>query len=462
VADIDAAATRAKEAPDREARAAALADLEIRFTQAYLAYGSDLSRGRIDPDRTGAQWYIDRAPPDGDGLLRDAAGSEKISDILRKRLPRFPLYAALRAELARYRALAEKGWPSVSANVKLRRNDRGKAVVQLRKRLAAEGFLEPGASESSDRFDAPLETALRSYQALNGLDVDGVAGRDTVAALNVSAAGRADQIALNMERLRWLPRSLGDRYIFVDVPGFRLLVFEQDRVAFSSPVIVGRDDRPTPIFSATMNHVVFNPFWRVPRSIAVKDKLDEIRKDPNYLEEHQIEVFRYEKGGGTTPVDPATVDWNSVTANNFGYLFRQRPGDENALGRVKFMFPNPYSVYIHDTPTRYLFRRTKRTYSSGCIRVAKPLDLGAYLMAGNPGWSREKFQATMAGGTTRTVQLRDQLPVYVVYLTAWAERGGPVQFRRDIYSRDRALALALAGGNPSRTAAATPLPEAGP
>ncbi len=445
-----------------EKSAARQGELEFRLSEAYLSYGTDLSHGRVDPDRAGAQWQIARPLPDADGLLRDVAGKDPIAVILLRRAPRLPLYAALRGELARYRVLAEGGWPAVRGDVKLRKGDRGEAVGLLRRRLAAEGYIDPAPAEGPDRFDTALDEALRRYQSRNGLDADGVAGKETVAALNVPASDRAAQIALNMERLRWLPRSLGDHYLLVDVPGFRLLVFNGGKVAFESPVIVGRDDRPTPIFSAKMNHVVFNPYWRVPRSIAVKDKLAEIRKDPNYLDEMQIDVFRYEKGGGTTQIDPATVDWSAVTKDNFGYLFRQRPGAENALGRVKFMFPNPYSVYIHDTPTRYLFQRSKRTYSSGCIRVGKPVDLGAYLMGSNPGWNREKFVAAIEEGKTRTVHLERRLPVYVVYFTAWADGSEPVRFRGDIYGRDALLARALHGGKPAvRVTAGAPV-QAGP
>ena len=284
---------------------------------------------------------------------------------------------------------------------------------------------------------------MRTYQARNGQYIDGVVGRDTYAALNVPARRRARQIAANMERLRWLPRSLGDRYLVVDIAGFRLVVFEKDRPVLKMAVIVGRESRPTPIFTGRMNHVVFNPFWRVPRSIAIKDELPQIRKDPEFFATHDMEVFRYQAGGGTTRIDPAAVDWSKVTEDSFGYLLRQKPGATNALGRVKFMFPNRYNVYLHDTPSQNLFRRSKRTFSSGCVRVARPIDLGEYLMADNPGWDRERFVATIEAGKTRTVNLNRRLPIYLVYLTAWAEGESPVGFRRDIYGRDGALIAAL-------------------
>lgn len=462
VAGIEADLARADAVVAEADRAARLADLEIRLSESYLSYGSDLTRGRVDPDRAGSQWRIPRPPADGEGLLRDAAGKEPIATVLQRRLPRLPPYASLRGELGRYRALAKKGWKDLPAGAKLRLRDRGPAVARLRERLAAEGYLPASTAPRADRFDAALDDAVRRYQARNGLDVDGVAGRETIAALNVPAAERVEQISLNMERLRWLPRSVGDDAIFVDVAGFRLLIYEHEQVVFTTPIIVGRRDRPTPIFTATMGHVVFNPYWRVPRSIALKDELPAIRKDPDFFAEHRMEVFRYEKGGGTKEVDPSSVDWSKVSKDNFGYLLRQRPGAGNALGRVKFMFPNPYNVYIHDTPKRQLFLRSERTFSSGCIRVKKPVALGTYLMAGNPGWDRERFVAVIDSGKTRTVRLDRRLPVFVVYLTAWAQDGGPVGFRRDIYGRDAPLARALRGERPSVRKTAAPLPEAGP
>lgn len=440
-----AAIARSKDGA-RELLVAQLVDLELLLANGLLGYATDLSEGRIDPDTVNAHWEIRREKTDPETLLRGATGAADIQAYLQSLRPRHPLYAELQRELARYRAISRSGgWPAVPAGRKLEKGARGRDVAALKARLAAEGYIAGGGAEETGRFDAALGAAVRDYQRRNGLDVDGVVGRETLAALNVPATSRVRQILVNLERLRWLPRSLGERYLMVDIAGFRLVVFENDRPVLTMGVIVGRESRPTPIFSDRMNHVVFNPFWRVPRSIAIKDELPDIKKDPEFFETHAMEVFRYELGGGTVKIDPATVDWSAVTENNFGYLLRQKPGAMNALGHVKFMFPNRHSVYLHDTPTQNLFRRSKRTFSSGCVRVARPIDLGEYLMMENPGWDRERFVAAIAAGKTRTIHLKRRLPIHLVYLTAWAEAGKPVEFRRDIYQSDPPLVSALAG-----------------
>ena len=427
-----------------ELRVAQLVDLELLLANGLLGYATDLSEGRIDPDAVNAQWEIRRRKTDPETLLRGAAGAADIQAYLQGLRPVHPLYAELKREMARYLAISRSGkWTAVPLGRKLEKGVRGRDVAALKARLAAEGYIAGGGAEETGRFDAALAAAVRDYQRRNGLDVDGVAGPETLAALNVPADSRLRQIQVNLERLRWLPRTLGDRYLLVDIAGFRLIVFESDRPVLTMGVIVGRESRPTPIFSDRMNHVVFNPFWRVPHSIAVKDELPDIKQDPEFFATHEMEVFRYERGGGMVKIDPATVDWSAVTEDNFRYFLRQKPGAMNALGHVKFMFPNRHSVYLHDTPTQNLFRQSKRTFSSGCVRVARPIDLGAYLMAGNPGWDRERFAGTIAEGKTRTITLKRRLPIHLVYLTAWAEAGKPVEFRRDIYDRDAALLAAL-------------------
>jgi murein L,D-transpeptidase YcbB/YkuD len=208
-------------------------------------------------------------------------------------------------------------------------------------------------------------------------------------------------------------------------------------------VVTGQAYRQTPVFSDQISYLVLNPYWHVPHSIAVKDKLPDFQRDPSLVSRLGYEVFRG-WGADATPIDPSTIDWSALSASTFPYRLRQRPGPQNALGQIKFMFPNAHSVYLHDTPSRYLFDRATRSFSSGCIRVEHPLDLAVTLLRHNEGWTRERLRAATRGDTERTVMLAQKVPVHLLYWTAWAEANGPVQFRRDVYDRDGAVRSALA------------------
>lgn len=420
-----------------------LCALDLLLTSAFLQYGAHVSSGRVDPGKIEADWHIAHPPLDVEGALQVAVESGQVKSTLEGLVPRKYGYASLRTALARYRALAEGGgWRFVPISKKLRKGDDGPVVPLLAKRLAAEEYLENDASSSMARFGDALDQAVRSFQRTHGLEPDGVVGAKTIKELNVPASDRARQIAVNMERLRWLPRNLGDRYILVDIAGFRVSVVEEDNDLITMRAIVGMKSRPTPVFSGTINRIVFNPYWRVPKTIAVEDKLAKILEDPEYLQKESIKVF-LNKPGARDEIDPATIDWSSLSEEKFPYLLRQEPGPGNALGRVKFMFPNRFSVYLHDTPSRNLFAMNPRTFSSGCIRVAKPVDLGEYLLSGEPGWNREKFNEAIETGKNRSLRLRRPIPVHLVYLTAWVNEEDNLEFRRDIYERDKVLDRAL-------------------
>jgi murein L,D-transpeptidase YcbB/YkuD len=225
----------------------------------------------------------------------------------------------------------------------------------------------------------------------------------------------------------------------VNIADFTLEVNENGRTVLEMPVIVGERYKQTPIFSARMEYLVFRPYWNIPASIAVNEILPEIRKDLRYLSEHRIQVYR-KSGKEETPVDPGKVNWNRVSSENFPFLLREEPGAENDLGLVKFIFPNRFDVYLHDTPARNLFRRRIREFSHGCIRLARPLDLAEYILKGDPRWDREKISRAMrAGPDDRRVDLPEPLPVYILYRTAWVDKEGRLQFREDIYGRDGKL-----------------------
>jgi murein L,D-transpeptidase YcbB/YkuD len=320
--------------------------------------------------------------------------------------------------------------------------DKGERVILLGARLAAEGYELHGSTADAGRFDQPLDRAVRLFQERHGLEVDGIVGRNTLAELNVSAADRASQIMVNMERWRWLPRELGERHLVVNIANFEMQVFEAGDRVMQMRAIVGRRYRRTPVFSDVMTYLVINPYWNVPNSIAVKDKLPILKQDPGYLRQNNIRVLAG-WGAEAEEIDGDSIAWEDFSEEDFPYRLRQDPGPANALGRIKFMFPNKFNVYLHDTPARELFNQTVRTFSSGCIRIEQPLELAEYLLRADPAWSRPAILAAIDRGVEQTVRLPEPIRVYLLYCTAWVDVDGSVQFRRDIYERDEAVARAL-------------------
>lgn len=426
-----------------------LVDLDLLLTDAFLVYGSHLLVGKINPETIDSEWFTDRREIDLAAHLQTALEKNQIEEALRSLLPPQPGYARLRKALARYRDIAANGgWPMVPDGPKLQQGERGERVLALRRRLIAAGDLEPAEGDSLDLFDDAVEEALRKFQQRHGLEVDGVAGAATLANLNVPVAERIRQVILNMERWRWLPQDLGQRHILVNIANFELDVFESGQIVLMMRVMVGRDYRRTPVFSDRMTYLVLSPYWHVPPGIAARDILPAVKKDPGYLAKQNMKVFQG-WGAEAKTIDPGTIDWQKITARNFSYRFRQDPGPANALGRVKFMFPNRFNVYLHDTPSRELFTRTERAFSSGCIRVEKPIELAEYVLRGDSQWTRAGIEAAIKRWREQTVRLPEPIPIHLLYWTAWANDDGSVNFRRDIYGRDKRLEEALLKKPPS-------------
>jgi L,D-transpeptidase YcbB len=418
-----------------------LVDLELAATDAFLVYGAHLLAGRVDPAQRTSDWRASPREADLAPILEAGIASGRIGLGLDELLPASPGYARLQQALVRYRELAlHGGWPALPEGPKLEVGATGERVRLLRQRLAATGDLDGDVDAIT--FDIALDQSVRAFQARHGLEIDGVVGPGTLAALNVPASDRAAQIALNLERWRWLPRNLGRRHLLVNVPAFELRVIEAQQTVMRMRVVVGRPYRRTPIFSATMTYLVLSPYWHVPPGIAVRDVLPAVKKDPAYLAEKGIRVF-HGWGVEEREIDPGGVDWKSLSARSFPYRFRQEPGNKNALGRIKFMFPNWYNVYLHDTPLRELFLPARRDFSSGCIRIERPFDLAYYLLRSDSRWSREAVNAAAAIDVETTVPLPEPIPVHILYWTSWADDGA-VEFREDIYGRDPGLAAALA------------------
>jgi L,D-transpeptidase YcbB len=420
-----------------------MADLDILLTDAFLTLGCHLSAGCVNPVTIEAEWFAKRGNVDVSSVLEQAVRKKQIREALIKLRPEQGSYAKLRQALAQYRGLLLKGeWPQVSSGPFLKKNVRSDRVVELRKRLAASGDLDAGKSEEGNLFDDNLEQAVTIFQKRHGLETDGVVGPGTLAALNVPLKYRIRQIELNLERLRWILGNPEQREIIVNIANFELNVIENGKSVLSMKVVVGKPFQRTPVFTAKMTHIVINPSWNVPDSIAQKEILPKIKREPHYLAEQKMLVLR-EQGFREYEINPETVNWSRITANTLSYNFRQEPGPLNPLGQVKFMFPNRFNVYLHDTPSKRLFSENVRTFSHGCTRIERPIELAGYLLRDAPGWTREKLLASIEEGTEQKVLIPHPLNVHFLYLTAWVEEQGSLQFRNDIYKRDPLLDEAL-------------------
>ncbi len=421
----------------------ALADLEMLLTDSFLLCGSHLLHGQVNPETVESEWHITGRVEDLAAALQDGLARNDIAAALDSLRPGHPVYRGLRTAYQDYRALAKAGeWPQVPKGPKLAKGDRGDRVEALRKSLEARGDLAPEDGEDTAAFDDRLEEAVKVFERRQGLEPDGAVGDDVVAALNVPLARRLDQIRANLERWRWVTQDLGERYILIRVADFRLSVYEKDQEVLTMPIIVGRAYRRTPDFSAKLKFVELNPFWSVPVKLAREDILPRIKKEPGYFGNMGMRVFDG-WGNDAAEVDPAGVDWSRIGPDDLRYHFRQDPGPRCALGRIAFRFPNKFDVYMHDTPEQELFKKVVRDFSSGCIRLSKPLDLAEYVLRGDPQWDRDSLQAAIDARRNRLIPVRDTLDVHLIYWTAWRDDLGLVNFREDIYGRDATLIGAL-------------------
>jgi murein L,D-transpeptidase YcbB/YkuD len=402
------------------------ADLDLLATDALVRLGYHLRVGKVDPARPDASWNLRRdhetALQSSPALALDRVLAERrVAQAIGMLRPAHPVYAALRAALQRYRAIeADGGWRMIPAGRTLKPGASDPRVPALRARLLAEGDLAPSGAardEAAEAYDADLEAAVQRFQARHGLAPDGLVGPRTRQALNVPVRARIDQLRLSLERARQIMHDLPERFVVVNVPGFRVHYVEGGEVRFSSKVVVGKPVAETPIFRAQMTHAVINPSWTVPPLIVRTEIVPALKQDPDYLARK-----------GLVRVGGQVV---------------QPPGPDNALGRIKLMFPNPYHVYLHDTPQRELFERDGRAFSHGCVRVENIFDLAALAIGDPQHWSKEKLLEAADSGETLTVVLQRRLPVLLAYWTAGVAADGSVTFYEDVYGRDAAALRAL-------------------
>jgi L,D-transpeptidase YcbB len=425
------------------------ADLDLLLTDTYLIYASHLLSGRVNPETLQSEWFIKGRKRDLLKVLEKALEQDAVEDSLANLNPPHPGYEKLKASLSIYRDIVKKGgWPPLSTGPVLRRGDHGERVKELRAYLRITGDLDASPEDADNQlFDEYLENGVRRFQSRHGLNSDGAVGPATRSAMEVPAADRLRQIEVNMERWRWLPDVLGDRYIQVNIADFTLAVIENNSNVLNMKAIVGKDFQKTPVFSGMITNLELNPYWNIPSKIASEEILPEIRKKRTYLSRNKIRVYRH-WGPDAQAIKPSSINWSKVSKHNFPFRLRQDPGKNNPLGSVKFLFPNKYAVYIHGTPYHDLFERESRGFSHGCIRIESPVELADYLLRDNSAWNGEALLSAIETGENRILPLPDPTPVHILYFTAWVDETGMIHFRNDVYGHDGELLQALRASAP--------------
>ncbi len=414
--------------------------IELYFSAAFLEYASDLRVGRLLPHKVDPNFFLKNRSIDQVDALNRLGQAQSVDAFFDAWQPQEPDYAALKLALADYYALAgHGGWPAVPLGDSLKPGMADERVPLLRARLAVTDGAPHTARSAAGVYDDELAAAVKWFQKRHGLEDDGIVGKNTVAALNVSVEERIEEIVVAMERWRWMPANLGRDHLIVNIAGFDLRHVENGKVVDRMAVVVGKPYSRTPVFSDRVRYLEFNPYWNVPKDIAIKEELPKLRTNPAARQAAGFEAVRDGQVYQLTQ-----IDWSQYGPGNFPFLLRQRPGPSNALGRVKFMFPNQFNVYLHDTPSRGAFAENSRAFSHGCVRLSRPLDLASEVLSGTPGWSRGRIDGVIAGGERTVVNLAQPLPIHITYLTAWVDQGTP-NFRNDIYEQDAKLINALGG-----------------
>jgi len=409
--------------------------IDVALSGTYFNWASDYYRGLVVPkENKEIEWDVKRNKIKLHKALLTVLGERESKYPYADFAPLHPEYTRLKKAFAKYRAIKAKGgWKTVQ-DVTLKPGQNSPAVAALRSRFSV--LADTAGNNTSTVYDQNLVASVKAFQQQVGLNPTGIVDADTRRELNVPVDARLRQIVINMERWRWIPKSFEADYLMVNIPEYRLHVFEKGQERMNMNVIVGKTLNQTPIFSDRMEYVVLAPYWNVPINILKNEYASKFAANPGLVETLNMEVVT-SKGD---PVDPGSIDWMSVDEGNWKYILRKKPGPKNDLGDVKFIFPNTNDIYLHDTPHDQLFSQAKRGFSHGCVRVEKPIQLATYLLRNVPGWDQSKIQSTIAVGEEKFVPLKQKLPVYLVYFTAWADDAGNVSFRDDIYGHDKVLA----------------------
>jgi murein L,D-transpeptidase YcbB/YkuD len=414
---------------------------EIDATRAYLAFAGDLNSGVLAPSRVDPEIDVKTHRLVASDLL-DRLAKSPVDKVLSALEPQDPEYRRLMAEKARLEAMLQSGsWGApVPDGPTFHYGESGPRIGALRARLDRMGYPAPAIGPAASAFDQTLEQAVKDFQRAHGLNDDGVVGKRTIEAVNTSVKERWQQVAVNLERMRWTNRDPGSRYIVVNLPDFSGTLVENGEITWQSRTVVGLSQKHrTPEFTQVMRYLVVNPTWNVPASIAGKEYLPKLKRDPGALGKRNMRLLT--RSG--TEINPRLVDFSQFSSGNFPFLIKQKPGAGNALGKVKFMFPNKYSIYLHDTPSRSLFAKDARAFSHGCVRLERPLDLAHVLLKGQYSDPQATFDGWLAAKSERHVNLDRPLPVYIVYRTVSVDAGGSARYLNDIYGRDATVYRAL-------------------
>lgn len=419
-----------------------LASFELMLTDSLIRLTYHQHYGKVDLESRDAAWAFGRpiGARDSSLVIQEMLDADTVADATWSAAVQDPGYQRLKAALQLHRVLAAAGgWPEVPSGPTIRPASDDPRLATLARRLSISGDLvDDQAWVESSGYDTVLQTAVSRFQARHGLEVDALVGPATLRALNVSVEQRINQIRLNLERARWRIYAGTEDFILVNIAGFKAYVVRDGKIVWTSKVIVGDTEHKTPVFSAALEYVVVNPAWTVPYKIATEELLPDIKQDPDFFTKGNYQLLDVDGG----VVDPMSVDWSSIRVGNFPFTLVQQPCSANQLGRIKFIFPNEYSVYMHDTPGKALFTKSKRAFSHGCIRVEAPLGLAEVVLDGE-GWTREQIESQIGSGETRTVNLSEPLPVFISYWTAEVNDQGLINFYDDIYQRDATVLESL-------------------
>lgn len=413
---------------------------DILVTDVFLTLSQHLLRGKVNPATLSIEWDANSKLFNSARQITDL-NEHGVTAALENMRPKMPEYFELKQYLKKMRALPQIEWSALASSPALKPSYADARISDISERLFSLGYLSaPPDLNSNDRdfYSSELVSQVKVFQKDHGLEADGIIGKKTISMLNMSPKQRINAIIVNLERYRWLDHTLGDSYVVVNIANFELKAIKNGQQVMQMPVIVGNDFRKTPVFSDIITYLVFNPTWTVPQTIAIQDILPAIKKDHDYLSKKQFTLHPFDSN---IDIDASTIDWQSLR-NRFPYRLVQQPGPLNALGQIKFMFPNKYDVYLHDTPAKDLFSKNQRAFSSGCIRVARPFDLAAFLLEAQ-GIDTNQITAIAEAKALKTIRLKERMPVHLEYLTAWVEPDDGLQIRADIYSRDEPVLAAL-------------------
>ncbi|WP_137402477.1 L,D-transpeptidase family protein [Echinicola rosea] len=420
--------------------------VDLLLADAYFSLANDLYLGKVVQKGLQNSWEITpkRVKVDFGEAMEKGLESGDVSKSLEDFWPRYKVYRSMRKSIKEFYEMddsLEEKWEKVGGKT-LKVNEENKSVPAIRERLFYWNDLPTYSVPNEELYDSTMLAGVVHFQKRNGLDADGVIGKDTYSALNASPADMIKKIAVNMERMRWLPDTVLDgRFVMVNIANFQLDYLQDNGLdtVFTSKVIVGKEYHTTPVFNGEMAYIVLSPTWTVPSSIIKREMIPKIKKDASYLTKNHLKILTY----SGKEVSPTSIDWSKAASGNFPYMIRQSPGPSNSLGQAKFIFPNKHNVYIHDTPSKSLFSKDLRAFSHGCIRIQQPAEFAEILLEGDSKWDMQRIREAMNKGKETTVMLKEKVPVVLIYLTFWADPSGKAHIRKDIYERDDAVAKAL-------------------